>query len=128
MKQAILIFSIFAALTSTAQGLQPVNQGGNGANANIAKPTTSLNYRIDFIRPDSFYLVEIKTITEAPGKRGKVEEESVFLSDTAQLTLIIKNSIAQEQEMERKLNEFRGMRANITELYAILRQKIKDSQ
>ncbi len=128
MKQAILIFSIFAAITSTAQGLQPVNQGGNGANASIAKPTTSLNYRIDFIRPDSFYLVEIKTITEAPGKRGKVEEESVFLSDTAQLTLIIKNSIAQEQEMERKLNEFRGMRANITELYAILRQKINDSQ
>jgi hypothetical protein len=128
MKQAILIFSIFAALTSNAQGLEPVNTGGNGANASIGKPITSLNYRIDFIRPDSFYLVEIKTITEAPGKRGKVEEESVFLSDTAQLTLIIKNSIAQEQEMERKLNEFRGMRANITELYAILRQKIKDNQ
>jgi hypothetical protein len=128
MKQAILIFSILAALTSNAQGLQPVNQGGNGANASIAKPATSLNYRIDFIRPDSFYLVEIKTITDAPGKRGKVEEESVFLSDTAQLTLIIKNSIAQEQEMERKLNEFRAMRANITEMYAILRQKINDNQ
>ena len=126
MKGLFLTLAIFAAMAASAQGLQPVNPTGSGATASEAPVVTTLNYRIDFIRPDSFYLVEVKTITETPGKRGKTEEESVFLKDTAQIRFIIEKSIEQEKEFERKLNEYRAMRTTVTELYATLRERIKN--
>ena len=114
----ILIFAIaiFSALQSGAQ------------TAPQPPATTVLNYRIDYYRPDSFYLVEIKETVTIPNVRGKSEEEAVLIRDTAQLSFIIKSAMSQEAEYRQKIKDFRQMREEITRLYGILQERIKNNE
>lgn len=111
MKKLTLIIVLFAALSANAQ-------------AQTAQAPGTLSYRVDYIRPDSFYLVEVKALApEAPGKRGKIEEESILLTDTSQLQIIIQQAARQEAEHLRRADEFRVARESVQRIYATLRER-----
>lgn len=88
------------------------------------EPQKEISYRIDFIRPDSFYLVEVKTTVDQPGKRGKVEEESLLLTDTTQLVTVIEHAKRQDADFMRRAAEFRRLSDEVTRLYGTLKEKI----
>ena len=110
MKKATLIILLFASLSANAQTTQA--------------PPATLEYRLDFIRPDSFYLVEVKTIQGKPGERGKIEEESVLLRDTSQLRVVIEQAEKQEAELLRKADEYRKLRDSAAKMYATIKERI----
>jgi len=110
MRQITFIPLLFAALIANAQTTQA--------------PPATLEYRLDYIRPDSFYLVEVKTIQGKPGERGKVEEESILLRDTAQLRVVIEQAEKQESELLRKADEYRNLRESAAKMYATIKERI----
>ena len=110
MRKITFILLLFAQLSASAQTTQA--------------PPATLEYRLDYIRPDSFYLVEVKTIQGKPGERGKVEEESILLRDTSQLRVVIEQAEKQESELLRKADEYRNLQESAEKMYATIRQRI----
>lgn len=115
MKVKITIIAVLflIAMSATAQTITPT----------AAPASVQLNYRIDYIRPDSFYLVEIKeTISEA-GKRGKVEEDALLLRDTAQINAVLQHAAAQQAEHLKRAADFKYMQDCLIKLLATLNEK-----
>lgn len=113
VKIAIIAVLLLVAMSATAQTTTPA--------ASIA--SVQLNYRIDYIRPDSFYLVEIKeTISEA-GKRGKVEEDALLLRDTAQINAVLQHAAAQQAEHLKRAADFKYMQDCLINLLATLNER-----
>ena len=108
----VSIFILFAALSASAQGNQATPQAA-----------VTLSYRLDYIRPDSFYIVEIKETAGEPGKRGKVEEEAILFKDTMQVSAAMQQAEAQQAQYLKRAAEFAYMRESIVKLLAVIREK-----
>lgn len=114
VKIAIIAVLLLVAMSATAQ---------TTTTPTAAPASVQLNYRIDFIRPDSFYLVEIKeTISEA-GKRGKVEEDALLLRDTAQINAVLQHAAAQQAEHLKRAADFKYMQDCLINLLATLNER-----
>lgn len=113
-KNILIVTLLMLALSATGQST---------ATPTTAPASVQLNYRIDFIRPDSFYLVEIKeTISEA-GKRGKVEEEALLLRDTSEIHKIILYAEAQQADLLKKVADLHRMQESLIKILATLNER-----
>ena len=88
-----------------------------------APVSVQLNYRIDFIRPDSFYLVEIKETIGEAGKRGKVEEEALLLRDTSEIHKVIQHAAIQQADLLKKVADFQRMQESLIKILSTLNER-----
>lgn len=113
-KNILIVTLLMLALSATGQST---------ATPTTAPASVQLNYRIDFIRPDSFYLVEIKeTISEA-GKRGKVEEDALLLRDTSEIHKVIQHAAIQQADLLKKVADFQRMQESLIKILATLNER-----
>lgn len=114
MKGIITTTFIILAISATGQ---------TTTTPTAAPASVQLNYRMDFIRPDSFYLVEIKETISETGKRGKVEEEALLLRDTSEIHKIILYAEAQQADLLKKVADFHRMQESLIKILATLNER-----
>lgn len=113
-KNILIVTLLMLALSATGQST---------ATPTTAPASVQLNYRMDFIRPDSFYLVEIKETISETGKRGKVEEEALLLRDTSEIHKIIMYAEAQQADLLKKVADFQRMQESLIKILATLNER-----
>lgn len=93
-----------------------------------AGQVVTVNYRIDYIRPDSIYLVEVREKVLAPGQRPETTESPILARDTSEIVAMIANVQKQADEAAAKAKELSTLAAEVRRVYGVLQTKLSELQ
>ena len=83
-----------------------------------------ISYRIDYWKPDSIYLVEVKKTPVKDGDGFDVHEDKFKMRDTAQISLQIKSLKAQAEQARQQATTYDQISESISRLYEALKVKL----
>lgn len=83
-----------------------------------------VSYRIDYWKPDSIYLVEVKKTPVRDGDGFDVHEDKFKMRDTAQISLQIKSLKAQAEQARQQATTYDQISESISRLYEALKVKL----
>ncbi len=86
--------------------------------------TTTTAYRVDYFKPDSMYLVEVRVKTTFGGLRPEITEAPLFAKDTSEIGTLITNVRKQADEAAKKAAELNTLANEVNKVYADLRKKL----
>lgn len=90
-----------------------------------AQPVTeTVSYRIDYYKPDSLYLVEVKAKQTAPNLRPETTETPVFMNDVAQVQTVLDNLGKKAEEAAKAARDYVQISNEINGIYQQLKARL----
>ena len=88
------------------------------------EPTVTTSYRVDYYRPDSMYLIEVRMKQTGAGLRPEITEAPLFARDTAEIGVMIANVKKQADEAAEKSRELTTLANEVNRVFVDLKNRI----